>query len=305
MKPAIAVVAVATLVGCGRKDSAPAADAAEVATPSRVATSEGFSTPESVLWDADQQVWFVSNINGSPVAKDGNGFISRLDRDGGVEHLQFVAGGKNGTVLHAPKGMTIVGDTLWVSDIDAVRGFHRRSGAPLATVEFGAQARFLNDVAAGPDGTLYITDTGMGMDDQGNFIHPGPDRVFALAGGKVTVALEGDWLARPNGITWDQAGGRFILVPFGGPAVTAWKPGQNAVDTLGTGPGGFDGVELLGGEIYFTSWADSALYALGESGMRKAVMGVNSPADIGVDPARGLIAIPSFMENRVEVWRVR
>jgi hypothetical protein len=34
--------------------------------------------------------------------------------------------------LHAPRGMSIVGDTLWVADADAVRGFDRRSGAPLA-----------------------------------------------------------------------------------------------------------------------------------------------------------------------------
>lgn len=305
MKSSIALVAVVALAGCARKDTAPAADAAQAATPARVSVTEGFSTPESVLWDAEQQVWFVSNINGSPVAKDGNGFISRLDRDGGIESLQFIAGGKGGAVLNAPKGLALLGDTLWVSDIDAVRGFHRKTGAPLTTVEFGAQARFLNDVAAGPGGTLYVTDTGMDVDDQGNFIHPGPDRVFSLAGGKVAVALEGDWLARPNGIAWDQAAGRFVLAPFGGPAIIAWKPGETTVDTLGTGPGGYDGVELLGGEALVTSWADSSLSAFGASGMRKLATGINSPADIGLDPTRELVAIPVFLENRVEVWRVR
>jgi sugar lactone lactonase YvrE len=292
------------VAACARKDATPAADAA-AATPARVASVEGFSTPESVLWDAEQQVWFVSNINGSPVAKDGNGFISRLDRDGGVERPQFLAGGQGGVVLHAPKGLAIVGDTLWVADIDAMRGFNRRTCAGVATVEFGAQAKFLNDVAVGPDGTVYVTDTGAGMDDKGNFTHPGPDRVFALTGRQITVVLEGDWLTKPNGITWDPSNGRFVLAPFGGPAITAWRPGEKTVDTLGTGPGGFDGVEVLGGEIYVTSWADSTLYALGAGGLRKVATGLNSPADIGLDPTRDLIAIPLFLENRVEVWRVR
>jgi sugar lactone lactonase YvrE len=290
---------------CARKDAAPAADAAAAATPTRVSSIDGFNTPESVLWDAEQQVWFVSNINGSPVAKDGNGYISRLDREGAVEKPQFIAGGQGSVVLHAPKGLAIVGDTLWVADIDAMRGFNRRTGSLVATVEFGAQARFLNDVAAGADGTIYITDTGVGMDDKGNFTHPGPDRVFALSGRRITIALEGDWLARPNGIAWDEANARFILAPFGGPAIIAWKPGEQSVDTLGTGPGGFDGVEVLGGEAYVTSWADSTLYALGAGGLRKVATGVNSPADIGLDPTRDLIAIPLFLENRVEVWRVR
>jgi sugar lactone lactonase YvrE len=290
---------------CARKDAAPAADSAAAATPARVSSIEGFKTPESALWDAEQQVWFVSNINGSPVAKDGNGYISRLDRDGAVEQPQFVAGGQGNVVLNAPKGLAIVGDTLWVADIDALRGFNRRSGAAVATVEFGAQAKFLNDVAVGPDGTIYITDTGAGMDDKGNFTHPGPDRVFAVAGRQVTVALEGAWLTQPNGITWDPANGRFVLAPFGGPAITGWRPGEKTVDTLGTGPGGFDGVEVLGGEIYVTSWADSSLYALGAGGLRKVATGLNSPADIGLDPTRDLVAIPLFMENRVEVWRMR
>jgi hypothetical protein len=54
-----------------------------------------------------------------------------------------------------------------------------------------------------------------------------------------------------------------------------------------------------------TSWADSSLYALGAGGLRKVATGLNSPADIGLDPTRDLVAIPLFMENRVEVWRMR
>jgi hypothetical protein len=33
--------------------------------------------------------------------------------------------------------------------------------------------------------------------------------------------------------------------------------------------------------------------------------GVTSPADIGVDPTRELVAIPLFLENRVEFWKLR
>ena len=72
-------------------------------------------------------VYFVANINGSPLGKDGNGFISRLTRDGKVDSLKFIAGGRGGAVLNAPKGMAISGDTLWVADIDAARAFHKRS----------------------------------------------------------------------------------------------------------------------------------------------------------------------------------
>jgi len=44
----------------------------------KVATIAGFLAPESVLHDTAQDIYFVSNINGSPTAKDNNGFISRV-----------------------------------------------------------------------------------------------------------------------------------------------------------------------------------------------------------------------------------
>src|SRR5437764_1461290 len=66
--------------------AAPAPAAAPTLPPSPGATKltvvEGFLTPESVLHDPVQDIYFVSNINGSPTAKDNNGFISRVRPDG-------------------------------------------------------------------------------------------------------------------------------------------------------------------------------------------------------------------------------
>src|SRR5947209_10734902 len=100
----------------------------------KVAVVAGFLTPESVLYDSAQDIYFVSNINGSPTAKDNNGFISRVRPDGAVENLKFIEGGRNGVILNAPKGLALQGDTLWVADIDAVRAFNAKTGAPLDSV---------------------------------------------------------------------------------------------------------------------------------------------------------------------------
>lgn len=302
------LLVVALLVAaCGRAEdqaAQAAPDSAAAATPARVAAADGFATPESAVHDAAQDTWFVSNINGSPVARDNNGFISRLTADGAIDSLHFVQGGRAGVTLHAPKGLAITGDTLWVTDIDAVRGFLRTSGVPVAAVEFGKRARFLNDLAVGPDGALYVTDTGIGLDAKGAVQHPGPDRVYRIGPDRViSVVAEGDSLAWPNGITWDPAG-RFLLVPFGGTSLLAWAP-DSAPKAIGTGPGQQDGVEVMpDGRVLVSSWADSSVFVAGSGGNTRLITGVPSPADIGLDRGRSRVAIPLFMANRVELWSI-
>src|SRR5207247_5497189 len=179
--------------------AAPAPAAAPTLPPSPGATKltvvEGFLTPESVLHDPVQDIYFVSNINGSPTAKDNNGFISRVRPDGAIENLKFIEGGRAGVTLNAPKGLAVAGDTLWVADSDVVRAFNARTGAPIDSVKFdsasagGGGAVFLNDVTVASTGAIYVTDTGIRFDDVGNVLHPGPDRVFRIGPDrKVTVA---------------------------------------------------------------------------------------------------------------------
>jgi sugar lactone lactonase YvrE len=297
----ISLAAVLSVGACARR-------APEPAGPSRIVATSGFRTPEAVRYDADLDVYFVSNISGVPSVKDGDGFISRLGPDGALLDTAFIKGGVNGVVLNAPKGMAIAGDTIWVTDIDALRGFDKRSGAPVAAIEFGAQgAQFLNDVAPGPDGALYITDTGIRIDSAG-MSHPGPDRVFRLGGDRtITTAVQGDTLGGPNGITWDAGAGRFVIVPFGTGSIFTWAPGDSLPAVIATGPGGFDGVERLGdGRFLISSWADSSVYTLDSTTqLVRYIAGVPSPADIGVDTRRNRVAIPIFTEDRVEIWEIR
>ncbi len=272
----------------------------------KVTTVAGFSTPESVLHDSTQDIYFVSNINGSPTAKDNNGFISRLRPDGAIENLKFIEGGRAGVTLNAPKGLAVLGDTLWVADIDMVRAFNARTGAVIDSVKLDS-AVFLNDVAIAPTGAIYITDTGIRFDDVGNVLHPGPDRVFRIGPDrKVTVAARGDSLGWPNGITVDPVGKRFIIVSFGAAkSVLAWKPGDKTAHAIAKGAGGFDGVEVAGSRILVSSWADSTVSAYETGQEVKVITGVPSPADIGYDAKRNRVLIPVFSGNRVEIWQLR
>jgi sugar lactone lactonase YvrE len=260
-----------------------------------IASPAGFTGPEAVRYDPDQDVYFVNSWGkGDPGAKDNNGFISRMTPDGTVEQLRFIAGGAGGVTLHSPRGMTIVGDTLWVVDPDAVRAFNRRTGAPLATVDFsGFKLGFLNDIAAGPD-ALYVTDTGT-------------DHIYRIAGGKATVALRDSALGNPNGITWDAKARRFIVVPWAGDSVIrAWTAGSRTLVDIGrTGGTKMDGVEILsGGRLLVASQSDSSLHLFTGSTGRPIIRTGGAPADIAVDTKRNRVAIPFVARNLVEIWQL-
>jgi glucose/arabinose dehydrogenase len=267
---------------------------------------EGLARPESARWDPDQQVWFVSNINGAQ-EKDDNGYISRVSADGRMQRARFIAGATGGVTLHAPKGLALAGDTLWVNDLDAVRGFNRHTGAPVATVDLAPLgALFLNDITVGPDGSLYLTDTGVRLDSTGARQHTGPDRVYRIRGRTPSVALEDDVLGEPNGIAWDPERRRFLLGPIvGDSSVLAWGgPGTKPVP-VASGPGRYDGIEVLpGGRVLVSAWNDSTVSEIAGDRLRPLIRGVSAAADIGVDPAGGVVAIPLLREDRVEFWRL-
>ena len=261
-----------------------------------ITTTGGFVAPEAVRYDPEQDVYFVGNWggDGNPGKADNNGYISRMRSSGTIEKLRFIAGGEGGVTLHSPRGMYIVGDTLWVADFDAVRGFDRRTGATLATVDFTTIDRsFLNDVAADATGAIYVTDTGK-------------NRVYRVRGGPTLVVAD-TALAGPNGITWDSANNRFLIVPYnGGHVVHAFTPGSAALASVATSPvTKLDGVELLsGGRILVSSQQDSSLYIL-QGGSSQRLMHISGPpADIAVDTRRNRVAVPSVARNSVEIWEL-
>jgi hypothetical protein len=79
-------------------------------------TPAQFKTPESVIYEPNEDVLFVSNIDGAPDRKDKQGAISKVSPlNGSIIELNWVTG------LDAPKGMAITNNTnntlLYVSDI--------------------------------------------------------------------------------------------------------------------------------------------------------------------------------------------
>ena len=260
-------------------------------------TVSGFQTPESVLFDPTADAYLVSNINGAPTATDDNGFISRVTPAGTVQTLKWIDGATASVTLNAPKGMAIVGDTLYVADITAVRMFDRTTGQPKGSVNIPG-ATFLNDAASGPDGSVYVTDTGVNPDFSPN----GTDAIYRIKDGTLSTVAKNTSLKNPNGLTM-LPNGRLFVVTFTQEGVTyelSTAGAQSQVRNLPKGQ--LDGVEAVSGQVLLvSSWAASAVYRVTGANAEVLIANVQSPADIGYDRKRDRVLIPIFQGNQVKI----
>ena len=271
----------------------------------RVGVVQGFYGPESVRYSPGQDVYFVSVMNGPGSDKDNNGYIVEVNAGNLGQSQLFVVGGRQGVHLDAPKGLAIHGDTLWTTDIDVVRGFDRFTGRPLGEIDLKPHgAVLLNDIAVGPDGMIYVTDTGILMSQVG-VIYVGGDKVFAIGPNRsINVVAHGNVLGRPNGVTYDSTSKRWLVASFDTfhSEVYALHPSDSTRITLAQGKGRFDGLEAIGGGRFLVScWQDSSVHLFSGGKDRQIVRHLASPADIGIDTKRWRLAVPAG-NNRVEFW---
>ncbi|KYF51492.1 hypothetical protein BE08_22500 [Sorangium cellulosum] len=250
-------------------------------------TVDGFSTPESCFWDAEDRVWYVSNIGGEGEA----GWISRLDEDGAVVDATWFEG------LGDPKGLRVLDGVLYVADVDKVVGISLADGA---TTEYPLEgSQFVNDIAVDEaTGQVYASDSLAQVIYRFDAGDPGSAEVF--------VAF--DYVAGPNGVLVD--GGSLVMVGTGelsgegelGSVVSIALEGQD-VAQLGDIAGKFDGVEKDGDAFWVSEWISGKIYRVEADGTwalaydLAADHALGSAADIGFDPERRILCIPDLASS--------
>jgi sugar lactone lactonase YvrE len=312
--PPVAPVTVDTIPGPSAAASASAAPAKATLeeapkpqpapSPAPVVTFKGLSTPESVLYDAAGDRYLVSNINGSPIGVDNNGYISELSPDGTIKTLKLIAGGEKNVKLDAPKGLIIVGKELWVSDISVVRKFDLKTLAPKGDIAL-PDATFANDLALAADGKVYVSDSSVKPGPNG-FESNGGDQVLVIdKAGKAKVVAKAKDLGAPNGLAFGPKG--LLVNTLTSNEVFGIGPKGEKVDVIKMPNGGLDGLLVVGDQLIFSSWGASAIYKgkLGGTTYEPIVQNVKGPADIGWDSKRSRLLVPRFLDDLVEVFDVK
>lgn len=257
----------------------------------RAFSLSNFEVPESIVVDYETGTYYVSNINGAPTEKDANGYISKIEPNGGVVIQKFIAS-KADEPLHAPKGLAIVGKTLYVSDIDAVKGYDKETGKKVYELDFlSYNPKFLNDLAADAEGNLYLSDM------LADAIHK-----IDLKTNQVTLIKSGEELGNPNGLLINPKSKNLIVV--------TWTSGKileintaGVVEVLKESLAGLDGVDYDNeGNLFVSSFQKGEIYKIPNYGRGEIMTFLNAlttPADISVDREKSELLIPSFDANTV------
>jgi hypothetical protein len=256
----------------------------------------GLAAPESVLYDAQADVYLISNINGSPFAKDDNGFIARVAPSGEILTLKWIDGKRPNVELNAPKGMALLGDTLYVADLDTVRTFDRTSGAVKGAIKIPG-ATFLNDVAAAA-ASVFVSDTAVKED----FSPSGDPAIYEVRDGHAKTFVHGADLKGPNGLAF-RGDELWTVTMSGAELYRVTRDGKRA-DVTKLPQGQLDGLVILpDGTFLVSSWQASDVYA-GRPGsdFAIAISDVASPADIGFDSKRSRLLVPLLSKDTVAAF---
>ncbi len=258
-------------------------------------TPTALKNPESVLYDEKRNTLYVSNIDGDPQGADNQGFISKVSLDGAVTQLVWVGG------LNAPKGMAMVGDKLYVSDINQLVEIAIDQGT--VTQRYPATgAQFLNDVAADGAGLVYVSDMFT-------------DTIYRLENGVLSEWLKSPELESPNGLLVQ---GDKLIVGGWGVRTNGFETktrgklksvslNDKSIQPLGNGSpvGNLDGVEPDGkGDYFATDWMAGRLLWIKASGDPKLLLTLAAgSADLAYLPKEGLAIIPMMKQNKLVAYK--
>ncbi len=260
----------------------------------------GFASPESVVV-AGEHV-YVSNVGEKlePFAKDGDGFISRLDRQGNVRELKWKSG------LNAPKGMLAHNGVLYVADIDRVLGWRMSDGKQVFELDLSATGvRFLNAFAGFSGHRLLLSATDQNKVYVIHTQRPGYEeiRFDVPPQGPNGLDLSGQILTVAEWGSDNQANGRVRQYRLAGNQASQMREYTPSPSGL------YDGVVSLGGQRYVVSnwvrfepagvlhWLDT------RTGRQELIQApvMAGPADLALDG--NVLWVPAMMEGKV--YRLR
>jgi sugar lactone lactonase YvrE len=256
-------------------------------------TDASLVTPESVLYDAERGVLYVSSFDRDFATKaEPSGFISKVGLDGRIVERDWITG------LNAPTGMAIRDGLLYVVERGFLTSIDIEKGV-VAKRHSVKGAQFLNDVADDGKGNLYISNSTPAA--------PGVFSIYRFSGDTVEPWLADAEVSRPNGLCVD--GDRLLVGNTADGTLKAVGLKDKRVRTVARiGPGVVDGVRVDAEGRYLLSNWEGRVYRVGADGCAVEILNTridgNNAADFEYIAEKELLVVPAFMGNRVTAYKI-
>lgn len=243
-------------------------------------TEASMDKPESAVYDSSRQVIYVSNINGEYCTKDGNGFIAKVGLDGTIQQLEWITG------LDSPQGLALVGDKLYIADVDQVVVADVKNGAVVCRYK-AEGAIFLNDVTAEKNGDVYVSDCKT-------------NRVYQLKNNKLEVWHDDPELKGPNGLLCQRKD--IVLLNMSRNQIFLIDKRTKSMTEFCSGIENLDGVTKDGSDGYFVSGAwQGEIFHINSKGEKKLLLDLGPEkvitADITYIPEKQILVIPTLKKT--------
>ena len=117
--------------------------------------------------------------------------------------MLFIRGGSPQITLHAPDGLALKGNHLYVTDIDSVRWFDKNNSKPLGHIAFtGMGVKRLRGLTFDDGSNLYVSDI------LANAIY----KIETENDHKISIFKKDNRLGNPSGMVYDSVRKRLIVV---------------------------------------------------------------------------------------------
>lgn len=245
-------------------------------------TDTVFTTAESAIYDEKRDIIYVSNIDEGPWEEDGKGSIGQLSTSGEVINPRWIDG------INAPKGLGIVGDYLYVTDLQTLIEIDI-PGNKINKRYLVEEAGGLNDITTSPDGVVYVSDSQSG-------------NIFKLENGEISQ-IKSD-LGKSNGVLYEKD--RLLIGTWQDEKLNAMSFSDNTISTVAEKLPQPDGIESDGEGGYFVSSWKGLVHYVYPDGKTELILDSTAEeigaADLDYIQSKKMLLVPTFFHNTVTAY---